>query len=344
MHLRSRSKTVSLLIVAVLFQTSAFLCGRNLLVRHTNSRQALASKIEMISSKLKDFVKVDLSITKNGVTVETPFDQGICSFVIDGGRFFPQLNSLAATTSVGETAKFISSVADFDPELTANIPLENAPGGLRIGDVVKMSNGLSVRVTDITDKFVSIDGNQPLAGQDLHFEMKILERYPISFLSQATFAAGCFWGLELAFQRVSGVAYTAVGYTHGQQDDPTYEEVCSGETGHAEAVTLLYNPAEVSYDELLNVFWGRHDPTQLNGQGNDIGTQYRGGIYYHTEDQRVAAVSSMAGLQDSLGKPLATELLASTKFWPSEDYHQQYLEKGGQSAKKTAVEKIRCYG
>jgi peptide-methionine (S)-S-oxide reductase len=344
MHLYSRSKTISLLTVIALIQTSAFFCGRNNFVRHTSSVQLSKSKIEMISSKLKDYVKVDLSITKDGSIVETPFDQGICSFVIGGGRFFPQLNSIAETAAVGETVKFVSSVADFDPQLTANIPRENAPGGLRIGDIVKMSNGMSVRVSDITDEFISIDGNPPLAGQDLNFEMKILERHPNTFLSQATFAAGCFWGLELAFQRVSGVAYTAVGYTHGQQDDPSYEDVCSGETGHAEAVTLLYNPAEVSYDELLNVFWSRHDPTQLNGQGNDIGTQYRGGIYYHTEEQKAAAVISMAGLQDTLGKPLATELLASTKFWLSEDYHQQYLEKGGQSAKKTAVEKIRCYG
>jgi peptide-methionine (S)-S-oxide reductase len=344
MLLYSRSKTITLLTVLALIQTSAFFCGRNLFVKQTYSKQDLKSKIEMISSKLKDYVKVDLSITKDGSKVDTPFDQGICSFVIGGGRFFPQLNSYAETTPVGEIAKFISSVADFDPELTANIPLENAPGGLRIGDIVKMSNGMSVRVADITDEFVRIDGNPPLAGQDLQFEMKILERHPHTYLTQATFAAGCFWGLELAFQRVSGVAYTAVGYTHGQQDDPSYEDVCSGETGHAEAVTLLYNPAEVSYEELLNVFWSRHDPTQLNGQGNDIGTQYRGGIYYHTEEQKAAAVLSMAALQDTLGKPLATELLPSTKFWLSEDYHQQYLEKGGQSAKKTAVEKIRCYG
>lgn len=344
MQLYSRSKTVSLLTLLAFVQTSAFFCGRNLFVRQTHSSLSLNSKLLMISSKLKDYVKVDLSITKDGSKVETPFDQGICSFVIGGGRFFPQLNSLAEKTAIGETAKFVSSVADFDPELTANIPLENAPGGLRIGDIVKMSNGMSVRVTDITDEFVRIDGNQPLAGQDLQFEMKILERHPHSYLSQATFAAGCFWGLELAFQRVSGVAYTAVGYTHGQQDDPSYEDVCSGESGHAEAVTLLYNPAEVSYDELLELFWSRHDPTQLNGQGNDIGTQYRGGIYYHSEEQKAAAIASMAGLQETLGKPLATELLASTKFWLSEDYHQQYLEKGGQSAKKTAVEKIRCYG
>lgn len=156
--------------------------------------------------------------------------------------------------------------------------------------------------------------------------------------------AGCFWGLELAFQRVKGVAYTAVGYTHGEVEDPSYEAVCSGETGHAEAVTVLYDSAEVSYDELLEVFWARHDPTQLNGQGNDIGTQYRGGIYYHSDQQKAVAEASMANLQANLGKPLATELLPSTKFWLSEDYHQQYLEKGGQSAKKTAVEKIRCYG
>lgn len=321
--------------------TSAFLLSQK---RNNRNRRTFASNHNMISPLLKDYVKMDLSITKEGKAIVTPFDQGICSFVIGGGRFFPAVNSFAETTPIGETAKFVSIVAEFDPELTAEIPLADAPGGLRVGDLVQMSNGLSVRVEEITGEFVRINANPPLAGEELTVEMKILDRQPTSFLTQATFAGGCFWGLELAFQRVAGVAYTAVGYTHGHQDDPSYEDVCSGESGHAESVTILYNPAEVSYNELLEVFWSRHDPTQLNGQGNDLGTQYRGGIYFHTEDQKGEAAASMAALQKSLGKPLATELLPSTKFWLSEDYHQQYLEKGGQSAKKDAVEKIRCYG
>lgn len=344
MHVGVFSLILSLTISLLSVHTSAFLHQRIFGLRNTVSQDSLTGKLNMISPALKDYVKVELSVSKDGTPVDTPFDQGICSFVIGGGRFFTELNEKAESTPVGTSVKFSATVADFNPEMTAEIPLENAPGGLRVGDYVKMSNGMSVRVAEITDEFVKIDANPPLAGQPLDFEMKIIQRNPNTFLTQASFAAGCFWGLELAFQRVEGVAFTAVGYTHGQVEDPSYEDVCSGETGHAEAVTVLYNPSEVSYDELLEVFWARHDPTQLNGQGNDIGTQYRGGIYYHNDEQKSMAEASMAALQTSLGKPLATELLPATKFWLSEDYHQQYLEKGGQSAKKTAVEKIRCYG
>ena len=344
--MRSRLTFATSIILFGIFlsRVSAFLSVSRLGWKRALVEKSTSNQLNMLPPTLRDYVKVELSTTKDGVVVETPFDQGICSFVIGGGRFFPEVNSYAESTAIGETIKFAASVANFDPEMTAEIPISDAPGGLRVGDLVKMSNGMSVRVAEITDKYVRIDANPPLAGQLLDFELKVLERYPHSFLSRATFAGGCFWGLELAFQRVSGVAFTAVGYTHGHQIDPSYEDVCSGESGHAEAVTLLYNPAEVSFDELLNVFWARHDPTQLNGQGNDIGTQYRGGIYYHTDEQKIIAEASMAALQESLGEPLATELLPSTKFWLSEDYHQQYLEKGGQSGKKTAVEKIRCYG
>lgn len=344
MRRRAEFDAVIIIFTALLFHASAFLPTSRLHGKRAYLEQSTPYQLNMLPPTLRDYVKVEILTSKDGVIVETPFDQGLCSFVIGGGRFFPELNSYAESTTIGETVKFAATVADFDPEMTAEISLSDAPGGLRVGDLVKMSNGMSVRVAEITDQFVRIDANPPLAGQMLDFELKVLERYPHSFLSRATFAAGCFWGLELAFQRVSGVAFTAVGYTHGHQIDPSYEDVCSGESGHAEAVTILYNPAEVSFDELLNVFWARHDPTQLNGQGNDIGTQYRGGIYYHTAEQKLTAETSMTALQDSLGEPLATELLPSSKFWLSEDYHQQYLEKGGQSGKKTAVEKIRCYG
>lgn len=294
---------------------------------------------------MKDYVKIDLSISKNGsVLLDTPYDQGKVGFVIGGGRFFKEINEYAEKTAVGESVKFSCCVAEFNSEMTAKIPIENAPGGLRVGDLVKMANGMSVRVSEVTEEFISIDANPALAGELLDIELKILQRFPHSFLQQATFAAGCFWGLELAFQRVEGVAFTAVGYTHGQIDNPSYEEVCEGTTGHAESVTMLFNPEEVSFEELLNIFWSRHDPTQLNGQGNDIGTQYRGGVYYHTDEQKLTAEQSMISLQNKIGKPLATELLPACKFWMSEEYHQQYLEKGGQSGKKTAVEKIRCYG
>jgi peptide-methionine (S)-S-oxide reductase len=165
---------------------------------------------------------------------------------------------------------------------------------------------------------------------------------------QATFAAGCFWSVELAFQRVPGVTKTNVGYTQGKTKNPTYREVCSGQTGHVEAVQVEFNPAETSYKALLDVFWKKHDPTQKNRQGNDVGSQYRSGIYYHTEEQKEEAIASMKEEEARLGKPIMTEILPATTYYLAEDYHQQYLEKGvsgrKQSAAKMCNDPIRCYG
>ncbi|MCO5550533.1 hypothetical protein L7F22_004020 [Adiantum nelumboides] len=160
----------------------------------------------------------------------------------------------------------------------------------------------------------------------------------------ATFAAGCFWSVELAFQRVPGVVKTTVGYTQGKTKNPTYQEVCSGRTNHTEAVMLEYDPEQVTYEKLLEVFWGKHDPTQLNRQGNDIGTQYRSGIYFHTPQQEEAARESLEAVERRIGKKVMTEILPAGEFYPAEEYHQRYLEKGGQSARKQCTDPIRCYG
>eukprot|EP00752_Nemacystus_decipiens_P013846 g12293.t1 len=165
----------------------------------------------------------------------------------------------------------------------------------------------------------------------------------------ATFAGGCFWGLELAFQRVPGVTDTSVGYTQGDVEKPTYGEVCSGSTGHTEAVQVYYNPSEVSFEELCGVFFGRIDPTQVNGQGGDRGTQYRTGIYPHTKEQEEVAQKVLDSIKSKYNRPIATECKDATVYWPAELYHQQYLAKGGrngmaQSAEKGATETIRCYG
>jgi peptide-methionine (S)-S-oxide reductase len=148
-----------------------------------------------------------------------------------------------------------------------------------------------------------------------------------------TFGAGCFWGVEAAFRQVKGVKATAVGYAGGLTKNPTYEEVCTDRTGHAEVVQVEYDPAEVSYDRLLGVFWVSHDPTQLNRQGPDIGTQYRSVIFYHTPEQEKAARDSKAALEASgrFPRPIVTEILPAPEFWRAEDYHQQYLEKRGLS-------------
>ena len=150
-------------------------------------------------------------------------------------------------------------------------------------------------------------------------------------MEKATFGAGCFWGVEAAFRQVPGVTDTAVGYTGGATANPTYKEVCTDRTGHAEVVQVEYDPAKVTYDDLLNVFWANHDPTQLNRQGPDFGAQYRTEIFYHTPEQQAAAEVSKARLEASgkFKKPIVTRITPAPEFWRAEEYHQQYLEKRG---------------
>jgi peptide-methionine (S)-S-oxide reductase len=150
-------------------------------------------------------------------------------------------------------------------------------------------------------------------------------------MAHATFAAGCFWGVEAAFRRTEGVTSTAVGYEGGHVGEPTYKQVCTGNTGHAEVVLVVFDPKQVSYEALLDVFWGCHDPTQVNRQGPDVGTQYRSAIFTHDKYQQAAAEESRAALEASgrFSRPIATEIMPSTGFWRAEDYHQQYLEKRG---------------
>jgi len=147
----------------------------------------------------------------------------------------------------------------------------------------------------------------------------------------ATFGAGCFWGVEVAFRNVPGVKDALVGYLGGTLANPSYKDVCTGRTGHAEVVQVQYDPGGVAYERLLEVFWENHDPTTLNRQGPDVGTQYRSAIFYHTPEQKTAAESSRAGLEASgkLRRPVVTEITPASTFYPAEDYHQRYLEKRG---------------
>lgn len=147
----------------------------------------------------------------------------------------------------------------------------------------------------------------------------------------AIFAAGCFWGVEAEFRQIKGVRATSVGYTGGNRVAPSYEDVCTGKTGHAEAVRVEYDPDRVSYEDLLEVFWANHDPTQINRQGPDVGAQYRTGIFFTTPDQQAAAEKSKRMLEESgrFKRAIATEIFAAEEFFPAEDYHQQYLEKRG---------------
>jgi peptide methionine sulfoxide reductase msrA/msrB len=147
----------------------------------------------------------------------------------------------------------------------------------------------------------------------------------------ATFGAGCFWGVESLFRQVEGVHSVVVGYTGGSLKDPTYEDVCTGTTGHAEAVRVGFDPMEVSYERLLEIFWENHDPTTPDRQGPDIGHQYRSVIFYHTPEQRRAAMAALEKIKTSgtYSRPIVTEIVAATEFFPAEEYHQRYLEKKG---------------
>ncbi|MHC4136229.1 MAG: peptide-methionine (S)-S-oxide reductase MsrA [Planctomycetota bacterium] len=156
-------------------------------------------------------------------------------------------------------------------------------------------------------------------------------------MGTATLAAGCFWGVEAAFRRVEGVTRTEVGYTGGDLADPTYEAVCAGRTGHAEAVRVEFDEAQVSYERLLEMFWSIHDPTQVNRQGPDVGTQYRSAIFFTDAEQEAAARASQAAVQARLDRPVATEITPAAAFWRAEEYHQQYLAKRGQDACASTV-------
>ena len=148
-------------------------------------------------------------------------------------------------------------------------------------------------------------------------------------MATAIFGAGCFWGVELAFGRIKGVAKTSVGYTGGTTENPTYEQVCTGNTGHVEVVWVEFDSSVVSYDELLDVFWGCHDATTLNRQGPDIGTQYRSAIYYNDPTQEAVAKKSKEKNAKRFSSPIVTEITAASKYYLAEDYHQKYLEKRG---------------
>ena len=150
-------------------------------------------------------------------------------------------------------------------------------------------------------------------------------------MEKAIFGAGCFWGVESEFRRIEGVSDVSVGYSGGDTFKPTYESVCGGQTGHAEVAEVIFDSAQVDYKELLEMFWACHDPTQLNRQGRDVGTQYRSVIFYHSREQKIEAQESMAA-QEKLGQVLGdivTEISKASHFWRAEEYHQRYFEKNG---------------
>jgi peptide-methionine (S)-S-oxide reductase len=154
----------------------------------------------------------------------------------------------------------------------------------------------------------------------------------------ATFAAGCFWGVEAAFRELDGVLDVTVGYTGGATADPTYERVCGGDTGHAEAVEVIFDPEVVAYEQLLDTFWHIHNPTTLNRQGWDLGSQYRSAIFFHSPEQERLALATRESEQESLVKPIVTEIVAATTFYRAEEYHQRYFERSGYAACGVTIE------
>lgn len=148
-------------------------------------------------------------------------------------------------------------------------------------------------------------------------------------MEKATFGAGCFWGVEADFRKIDGVTRSTVGYLGGTLQHPSYEQVCTGSTGHAEVVQVEFDPDVVAYDVLLDLFWKIHDPTQLNRQGPDVGAQYRSAIFFHSPEQEKAARASKERSQDRFSRPIVTEIAEASAFFPAEDYHQRYLEKRG---------------
>ena len=281
-----------------------------------------------------------------------PFDVGDVTFVVGGGGYLPGLHEALVGMEVG-AAKAVTVDAGYGEYIEEGkivVPIEQAPQGLKAGMVVSLTtpNGqVQATVTEMNSKTCTIDTNHPLAGVKLQLDVQLKAIGESSDYQVATVAGGCFWGLELAYQREPGVVGTAVGYTQGDVDEPSYEQVCSGTTGHTEAVQVVFDPKAVTYKRLCEVLVERLGDSiyLLNQVGNDRGTQYRHGIYPHNPDQEAIAkeVLEAVGEHKSLG-PVQTEIVSAAQFWKGEDYHQQYLQKGGQSAKKEAPEEIRCYG
>ena len=250
-----------------------------------------------------------------------------------------------------------------DPTLLIEIPFvaleeNNIPvAGMSLGTSLQMSGGITAQVVEIDgdNGVVKLDANHPLSrvkGTNMALSLAAVAEPVLDAngdwstwsdpkYETATFAGGCFWGLELLFQRMPGVAATKVGYTQGEKLDPTYQEVCSGSTGHTEGVQVAFDKTVVSFETLVERFFDRlgADATKPNQVGNDRGTQYRHGVYPHTPEQMVVAKAALAKIEGAV-----TEVETAVKFYDGEEYHQQYLQKGGQSAVKEDTTLIRCYG
>ena len=319
-------------------------------------------------------VTVDCRLLPEGDFVPEPLFDGIAlhqddpamrlKFVLSEGNYLPGLHDLILTLKEGEKAEGVSMDAgwgSWNPNLKATLSFESLKASgldesqIKVGVELVLANGIRAAVTEVGEEEFTIDANPPMAGASYVADVELIkveEGVPVSLeyspepLSSkyqvATFALGCFWGGELAYMREKGVVGTKVGYTQGQKKNPSYEEVCSGTTGHTEAIMVVYDPEEGSYEKLVHLAMERLGESKymLNQVGNDKGTQYRHGIYYHNDEQKKIAEEVVG----SFGEDCVTEVLPAKVFFVAEEYHQQYLLKGGQTAKKGDDTTIRCYG
>lgn len=353
----------ALIVTSFAIATNAFTIQTSPLLHPRFSRQ---SSTKQMNSKPSggDVVTTTYKLTPNDDFVPNPlFDEGTVSFVLDGGNYLPGLHSLLSNMSPGETQTGVVMDAgwgDKRDDLVAKVAIASSgisKSDLKVGMDLFLANGMNCRVIELDDENFTIDANPPLAGATYTADVTLDSYEPGPSQAQfgyhsenidsgkfdvLTIALGCFWGGELAFQRVSGVVGTACGYTQGQKDKPSYKEVCSGTTGHTEAIQVLFDPSVVSYEELVVIGVERLGDSKflLNQAGNDKGTQYRHGVYYHNGKQKEIAMKVI----QRYGEKCVTECKEATQFFKAEDYHQQYLLKGGQSAKKNAKDIIRCYG
>lgn len=280
-------------------------------------------------------------------------DGNSLQFIVGAGKMIKGLEDLVVGMNVGETKQGTvepeRAYGSWRKDLTAQVKKSEAPDGLGVGMMVGLQNGMKAVVTDEDPDSFTIDANHPLAGKEMRYEVELISCVKHNDLEEAYFGGGCFWGVELKFQRVPGVINTEVGYCNGHVDKVTYEDVCSGQTGHNEVVRVIYDSSLINLKDLITKFCDFHDPTELNRQGNDVGTQYRSGIYVTKQEQKKIAEEAIESLQNRFSGQIVTEIDMVDKFNSAEEYHQQYLEKGGrfgrpQSAAKGCTDPVRCYG
>ena len=345
--------------------TNSFTSARSTSTAATTPAASSIAPLTMAAPQPGDVVTVNYTLKPDGDFVPNPlFDDGTVSFILDGGNYLPALHTIVAKLSPGETQSCTMDAGYGEPreELIATISIASSgisKNELSIGKELFLANGMKCTIVDVDldkEETFTIDANHKLAGTTYSAEVELKgfesgpsqeqflytpEAVPGSKFDVLTIALGCFWGGELAYMRVPGVVGSYVGYTQGPKDDPTYEEVCSGTSGHTEAIQVIFDTSKVSYEELVKIGMEKLGDSRplVNQVGNDQGTQYRHGVYYHNFEQMLLAksvIESYAGC--------VTECMEASKFYKAEEYHQQYLLKGGQSARKNAQETIRCYG